>query len=246
MSTSVTRSTIRVWAVASSFALALGASTLGPASAAAQQTALLQGVVAEEETGRLIPSATVTLVGAGIETRSGVDGIFAFPEAPLGRVLLRVQAPGYPAVVEEVEVTPGVVLFMPVFLPSAVSVLEELLVIGTPTDAVDKTEAARTAADLLALQIPEIRALTRHRGRPFAPTGLVLRGRGTFLGGEPTIMLDGARISGGIGHAMDMLRQIPAAHVKRIQLLKGPSSAFLYGSADGVIVIETQSGPGKR
>lgn len=236
MSNSVTRSTVPSWAVAGF--VALGASALGPTAAAAQQGTLLEGVVAEAETGRLIPAATVTLVGTGMETRSGADGVFTFAEAPLGRVLIRVRAPGYPAVVEEVDVTASAEIFVPIFLPSAAAVLAELRVTATRTDAL-RNPQAQTAADLLSLHIPELRPAATYVQRRSTPARLGLRGRATFTGsGEPTIVLDGARLSGGI----DALRQIPAAQIKSIRVLKGPSAAFLYGSADGVIYIQTESG----
>ena len=105
--------------ILSFFALALGASTFGPASVAAQQQAVLGGVISDAVTGEIVDAAAVTLVGTGIETRTAADGIFEFPDAPLGFVTVRVEAPGYPAVVEEVEMTPGTVRIMQVILVPA-------------------------------------------------------------------------------------------------------------------------------
>src|SRR5690606_25581282 len=88
----------------------------GPAGARGQEPAVLRGIVAEEGSGREIPSARVVLVGAEAETRSEQDGSFAFPDAPLGRHFLRVQADGFPTVVQEVELAPGDELFLPIFV----------------------------------------------------------------------------------------------------------------------------------
>jgi hypothetical protein len=240
MLNSMARSPFPRWVVGSSVALVVAVSTLSPLPAAAQESAALQGIVAEETTGRLIPSAAVSLVGSTLETRTGADGVFTFPQAPLGRVHVRVRAPGYPAVVEEVEVTAGLV-FVPVFIPSSSAVLDELLVTGRRSDA-RPTPQARTAADLLMFQIPELGPAptgARPRGNPQSQR-LGLRGRGTFGGdGEPTIVLDGTLLRGGL----EALRQIPAADVKSIRVLRGASAAFLYGSADGVIYVQTESGP---
>jgi hypothetical protein len=214
------------------------AALLGPAPAAAQETAVLQGMVTEAGTGRLIEAATISVVGTKLEARSGADGFFTFTNAPVGRLHVRVRARGYPAVVEEVDVGAGLV-FVPIFLPSAAAVLDELLVTGSRSDA-KRTPQAQTAADLLSVEIPELRpgvAYVRPRG---ATQRLGLRGRGSFGGdGEPTIVLDGTVLKGGL----DVLRQIPAAEVKSIRILKGPSAAFLYGSSEGVIYIQTESGP---
>jgi hypothetical protein len=235
----MTRLAIPLCTIAGSLALGFAPAALLPLSVAAQGKAVLQGLVADES-GRLISSATITLMGSGIETRSEADGAFTFPEAPLGRVLLRVRAPGYPTVVEQVDVTQDSI-FVPVFLPDAVVVLDELLV-TTPRTGTPNVAQAQTAADLLTVHVPSLRAGTtfvQPRGAPATRMGL--RGpAGTFTrGGEPTIVLDGARLRGGI----EFLRQIPAAHIKSIRVLKGPSAAFLYGSADGVIYIQTESGP---
>jgi len=222
--------------------MALVPLTMGPTPIAAQQGALLRGLVAEEETGQLVPAATVTLVGTGIETRSTENGTFEFPEAPLGRVFVRVRAEGFPAVVEVIEIAAGGEFFIPIFLPSAVAVLDDILVITTRDEVVVKG-GAMTAADLLALQVPGLSVFTMG-GRSF-PTDITLRGRGTFTSsGDPIVVLDGARITGDAGHAMDRLRQIPAGDIKYIRIQKGPSSAaFLYGSPNGVIFVQTHAGP---
>ena len=73
---------------------------------------------------------------------------------------------------------------------------------------------------------------------------VLLRGTGTIgLSGEPQVFLDGVRI-GGFGPAMEVLSQIPARDVRNIRVLRGPASAFLQGSADGSIHVETRSGSG--
>ena len=84
-------------------------------------------MVSDAATGEIVDAAAVTLVGTGIETRTAADGIFEFPDAPLGPVTIRVEAPGYPAVVEEVEMTPGTVRIMQVILPSVEAVLRDIL-----------------------------------------------------------------------------------------------------------------------
>ncbi len=210
----------------------------GPA--AGQESALLQGFVVEEETGRPVASARVTIVAGGADTRTEDDGSFAFSDAPFGRFFVRVEARGYPTVVEEVELAPGDDVFLPVFLTSQAALLDELLVIGSRPEAMAK-QGAMTAADLLARQVPGISVFAT-AGRS-TPTGLGLRGRGTFGAGEPVIVLDGARFSGGVGEAMDRMRQISAGDVKSIRLLRGPTSAFLYGAPHGVVYVQTHEGP---
>ena len=228
---------IRLSAISSFFALALGASIFGPASVVAQQQAVLWGVVSDAVTGEIVDAAAVTLVGTGIETRTAVDGIFEFPDAPLGFVTVRVQAPGYPAVVEQVEMTPGTVRIMQVILPSVDAVLREILVVVPATDAARRGDA-RSAADLLARKVLGITAT----GGPY-DSPILLRGVNSIsVNSEAVIFLDGVRLSNGFGNAMDLLRLISAADVKEIRVLPGPAAAFLQGSASGAILVETKFG----
>jgi hypothetical protein len=60
--------------------------------------------VADAATLAVIPGATVTLVTTGSVTESGPDGSFGFPEATLGRVSLRIEAPEYQTTFWEGEV----------------------------------------------------------------------------------------------------------------------------------------------
>ena len=136
--------------------LALGAGTF---HAAAQETSPLRGVVAEETTGTLLESALVTLVGTETSVRTKADGTFTFAAVPVGRTLVRIQAAGYPAVVEEAVVAPGSGNVLPVFLQTQAVALEGIVVFGNRGMMLPKT--ARTAADLLAQKYPELQPLDR-------------------------------------------------------------------------------------
>lgn len=207
---------------------------LAPASVLAQRP--LHGVVADQATLSLIDSAKVTVLGTGLEAVTGGDGTFSFEGVPLGALAVRIEAPGYPVVVEQVEVARDVVLYMQVMMPRADVILGEL---ATPPPA---TGEARTAAELVARKVLDMNPNSGNLGLNTNPVRL--RGTGTFgLGGEPAVFLDGVRI-GTFGPAMEVLSQIPARDVRNIRVLRGAASAFLQGSADGSIHIETRSGPG--
>jgi len=240
------RSGFRLWSVTGAVHLALAFPLLASPSLAAQATSQLQGVVAEEGTGKLVPSAVVTLVGSTVQTRSGPDGTFSFADVPMGRLLVRAQAPGYPAVVEEVTVRPDAVVFLQMLLPSTTAFLSELFVAGAREPETVGALGDKTAADLIARYVPNVQGFTESytsaRGRAFNPS-VQLRGQSSFSSAqEPVIVLDGTRITGGVGRAMDVLRQIPASQIKGIEVLRGPSAAHLYGAAGGVISIQTASG----
>ena len=220
-----------------------------PLAAAAQEPlpgarteVLLGGVVVDESTGQPVEAATVLLVGTDIETETGTYGGFAFTDAPLGTVSVRVTAPGHPSVVQEIDVRGDRIVFLQFILPSVAAVLSELLV-GVPgNESVARlvTEAAQlTAADLLAIKVPSTRSITGSIGKN--DYQIRLRGYGSFTQDlQPLVIIDGVRVSG-TGTVFDVLSQIPASEVEDIKVLRGPTAAFLYPfAANGVVEVRTK------
>jgi outer membrane receptor protein involved in Fe transport len=203
----------------------------------------LQGVVVDEATYQPVDSATVTIVGTSLVVTTDRWGSFSFPDAPLGPVSLHVSAPGHPSIVEDVDVREGRVVFMQVALPSVAAVLSELFVSGA--SRAHASETARTAADLLALEVPRTRVSSGIVGR--SDYQLRLRPGNTFLGnGAPLILIDGVVMSSDEG-AFDALERIPASDVAEIEILKGPAAAFLYPwAANGVVNVKTKRGARDR
>ena len=234
MSTSTRRSSVLARAVLFGFAL-----SATPVSA--QTEVALSGLVADEQTGRLISSARVTLVGKKMETRTDEEGGFVFPTAPTGVLRVRVDATGYPSTVDEARVVPGEAVFLYILVPRVQAVLDEIVVSVSPTRRPTTTDAARTAADLLAEQIP---GAYRAGGGPRKIDGPIrLRGNNSIvLSSEPIVLLDGLRMPGKLSEVMDDLSRIPARDVSRIRILRGPSAAFIEGAASGAILIETRAG----
>lgn len=237
---------IHQWARSSLTALVVAVLSLGAPHASAAQVqptplteAPLQGVVVDEATYQPIDSATVTVVGTDLVATTSRWGTFSFPDAPLGFVALQVRAPGHPGVVQDVEVKEGRVVFMQVVLPSVAAVLSELFVTGAP--AARASEVARTAADLLALQVPRTRVSSGIVGRSDYPVRL--RPGNTFQGNAaPLILIDGVVMSTDDG-AFDALERIPASDVAEIEILRGPAAAFLYPfAANGVVNVKTKRG----
>lgn len=200
---------------------------------AAQGHAHLLGMVSDEETGAVIGSAQVTIEGTDMGTRTGAEGTFEFPSVPAGLISIRVQAPGYPTVVEDIELDPDVAHFVHIPLPTVHAFLEELLVVGQAR----RQDGAETAADLLERQILGFNANQGNRGAGDVP--VFLRGAATLnLSGEPAVFLDGVRMG---GEVHEVLRQIPAVVVKSIRVDRGPATTSVPLSATGAIHIETRS-----
>lgn len=201
--------------------------------------ARLQGVVVEQSGYKPVDSATVSLVGTDMSVTTGKWGSFAFPDAPLGPVSLRVSAPGHPSVTQDVEVKDGKIVFLQVELPSVAAMLQELLVrTGRPTER--SVEVARSAADMLADQVPRTRVNTSIVGK--TDYTITLRSITTLTGSiNPIVLIDGVMISR-TEDAFDALQRIPASDVQEIQVLKG-ADAFQYPfAANGVIIVKTKRG----
>jgi TonB-dependent starch-binding outer membrane protein SusC len=204
-----------------------------------QSAARLQGVVVDQSTYQPVDSATVSLVGTEIIATTGRWGSFAFPDAPLGNVSLRVSAPGHPGVVQTVEVRNGGVVFVQIVLPSVAATLAELLVATGPARK-QRDDAGRTAADLLADAVPRMRVNPGIIGK--TDYSVTLRSVATITGNSsPLILIDGVLVSAS-EDAYEALERIPASDVRDIQVLKG-NDAFKYPfSANGVINVRTKRG----
>jgi Carboxypeptidase regulatory-like domain/TonB-dependent Receptor Plug Domain len=200
-----------------------------------QTDARLQGVVVDQATYQPVDSATVSLVGTDILATTGKWGSFAFPLAPLGRVALRVSAPGHPGVTQDVEVRNGGVVFVQIVLPSVAATLSELWVNAPASD--NMKEVARSAADLLADQVPRMRVNPGSVGATDFTVNL--RATSTLVGdAAPLILIDGVMMS----QAFEALERIPASEVRDIQVLRG-NEAFQYPySSNGVINVRTKRG----
>jgi len=223
-----------------SLGLVLAASSAGGAPLAAQEPVRLAGVVADEATWTPIASATVVLVESGLETKSAANGTFAFADAPVGPATVRVDAPGFATMVQEVTVTEDGVVFVQFILPSMSAFLEEILVVGRAEKGAPLSET-KTAADLLAGQLPGVGSGTGMVGRNLM--SVQLRGVSSFTAQkEPDVFLNGVRVGGSFEDALGTLQKIPASDVKEIRLARGPASAVQQGSADGAIYITTKSG----
>jgi hypothetical protein len=200
-----------------------------------QQEARLQGIVIDEVSRQAIGSATVTLVGEDVAVDVGWRGTFAFPDAPMGLVSVRVDAPRHPSLTQEVEVSAQTITYLEFVVPEISAFLSEFLVQGS-----DKFEGrSESAADLVMRQVPGARSAIDASGfETHAP--VKLRGSSTLSSaGEPLIFVDGIKLEG-MSRALETLSQIPASDVVEVSVLRGPTAAFLYPLAShGVILVET-------
>jgi hypothetical protein len=201
----------------------------------------VQGVVVDAATYAPVDSATVTLVGASANVTTQHAGTFEI-EAPAGMAAFHVTAPGHSSVVVDVEVHDDRPVYLRVELASFAVTLSELLVQASGNG--DRPLQARTAAELVAQELPRAGVNSAQVGQ--SDFGLNFRSATSFGGPQaPTIVVDGVVLSRG-PTAFEVLDRIPAADVEAVQLLRGPSAAFLYPfAANGVILVTTKRGQGR-
>ena len=199
----------------------------------------IQGVVIDAATFEPVEAATVSLAGSSTSVTTAGPGTFEI-DVPVGRVTLHVTAPGRSSVVVDVLVQPDRPAFVRVPLPTFAVTLSELLVQARGVDE-PRRRPARTAAELVAQELPRANVSSGQVGRSDFALNLRLA---TSFGGPlaPTIVVDGAVLSRG-SEAFEVLDRIPAADVQEVQVLRGPSAAFLYPfAANGVILVTTRRG----
>jgi outer membrane receptor protein involved in Fe transport len=231
-----------------------------PSSGLAQATGVLAGTIVDAETGTPVLGASVRILGLEVAADTNERGEFSLGTVPAGRLTLRYDSPAHPSVVEDVELGAGEVALLQIRLSGIAAVLEELIVTverahsstGTSEAVISRGHGStRTAADLLADQVPGI-SLRRADGSAAGGGRIQLRSANSlFVGNAPAIYVDGVLVSSR-QEALDLrasselhvLEQIPASSVERIRVLRGPAAAAEYANAfGGVIVIETRKGP---
>jgi hypothetical protein len=211
--------------------------TLLAQNQSAEPPAKLQGVVVLESTFEPIQDAVVTIMGTDIETRTGVWGDFAIPEAPEGTLWVRVTAPGLPSVREQVEITEEGLIFLQFRMPEDVTAILDEVFVDVWTPDQQATEA-QTALELVAAKVPSIN-LYNSGDVGDHDIAVRLRGVSSFTQDmNPLLVIDGVVARG--GSPLEILSRIPAADVGSIEVLRGPVAAFRYPFAsNGVIHVRT-------
>jgi len=244
-------------AAAAAAVLLLGSVPLGGQAPGAPDggTAALTGVVVDEITGEPLAGAAVILASRGRRVTTDEGGRFAFEGLEPGLVNARFEAPGYVAVVEEVELADAAD-FVQVWLERVDAVLDDILVLagrrppgaGSRADDVltDPDRDRQSVLDLLSDQVPGV--IVRRQGGVNGASSIRIRGTGSFRAQlSPDIYLDGVRLDTTTGdgrRAMSTLDLISAEEVARVRVLKGAAASAYGSSANGAIIIETKRGGG--
>lgn len=236
----------------------------------AVQEGTISGRVVEANTLRPLTGAQVSIPGMGIGGLANNAGRYRLASVPAGEVAIRVQMLGYGTEERTLTVGAGQSVVLDFELSEQALALDQIVVTGTPGgtqaraigNAVSNVQMQEVAErrtppnmqTLISAEVPGLRL--RSAGGEIGSGGtLQIRGTGSLvLSNEPLIFVDGVRVdnrtnpesaafvnSRGGPHRLNDLN---LNEIERIEVIKGPAAATLYGTeaSNGVIHIFTKKG----
>ena len=235
---------------------------------AAQVVGTITGRVTDGRTGQPIPSAQVYIRVIDRGVLCGEDGRYVLPNVPAGTYTVAAELIGYGSISAEVAVAAGQTVVHDFRMSQQAVAMNEIVVTGVAGGerrrAVGNAVATLQGADVVT-RAPVLNVQDVLRGR--APSvslmggGMVgqaprirIRGASTLsLAGNPLVYIDGVRANreetsgysyGNNDGIRSMFTSLDPEQIERIEVLKGPAAATLYGTeaSRGVINIVTKRG----
>jgi TonB-linked SusC/RagA family outer membrane protein len=230
------------------------------------------GRVVQSSTLRPLAGAQVSIPGTGIGALANNDGRYLLVNVPVGQHTVRVEIIGFATQERSVTVTAGQSVAADFQLETQALGLDEIVVTGTAGGvqrrAIGNVVATVSAEKQLEARNPEsVQTLLSGStpgvminvgvGNVGAGGNIVIRGMSTMGGSgsavlgtsAPILIIDGVRANGGTdgqasGGATSRLNDINPEDIERIEIIKGPAAATLYGTeaTNGVIQIVTKKG----
>lgn len=235
-----------------------------PSVAAAQQEPTVRGVVVDASTLMPISAAQVTVVGTDLGTLSNQVGRFIISGRLPETVVLRVTRIGFQPVETTVQPEAGDVRIL---LSQTAVELDALVVTGTAGEvaqrsignAISSIPAAdivesTTPADLGQLLSGKAPGVVVTPGTGLVGGGTLINIRGSSslsLSNQPLVYVDGIRVDNATGtgptsttQVISRLNDFAPEDIEKIEIIKGPAAATLYGTeaSNGVIQILTKKG----
>lgn len=214
----------------------------------------IKGRVLDARTKKGIPSASVALRGMNMGAIADNNGSFIITNIPVGKYELYISMIGYGKVSKGVLVQEGKVTTIDVLLDEDAVGLDEVVVTGVPFETSKKEipadigimnmkaieeKGSSNLIDLIRGEIPGVFSMTN--GQNDYSTYIYLRGAGMSASGNEyaKILLDGVEVS-----APTFLATIDPKIIERIEIIRGPHAAALYGAGatSGVINLITKKG----
>jgi TonB-dependent starch-binding outer membrane protein SusC len=240
---------------------------LVPVAAVAQERGTVAGTVTEVNTQRPLPGVQVMVAGTQLGTLTNSEGRYIISNVPVGEREVRATLIGYGQATRAVVVEAGGTATADFQLQETAIALEGLYVtatgavqrrrqagnvVGSISTADVEMAAVSSVADLLTARTP---GLTVQSAGGTTGTSQRIRIRGSnsvSLSNEPLVIIDGVRINNSAdamsiargGQTTSRLNDLNPEEIERIEVLKGPSAAAMYGTAaaNGVIQITTRRG----
>jgi len=239
-------------------------------SRAGAQESAVNGRVVDGVSGGGLASAQVTIVGTTRGTVTTEDGRFRIANLPPGSYQVRAARLGYKAITLPVTVGAQAASLDFILQPVAVK-LDEVIttatgettrkreqgnVIGTLAATPAKLATSQNVTQLLTGRIPGVDVATTG-GTVGSSSRIRIRGASSLsLSNDPLLIVDGLRVDNSAssttigvgGQVPSRFNDIAQEDIEKVDVLKGPAAAALYGTAaaNGVIQITTKRGrPGK-
>lgn len=212
----------------------------------------LSGLVTDATNGRPIAGVAVRLEEVSLATSTGSDGAYRFPEVPAGTYALTARRVGYEKVTTTATIADGEEGRADLSMTPAPTILDQVVTTGTmiPTEVKalptpvtvitsDRIEQqhALTLMAIIRQGVPT--AVAHDAANVPANTDISVRGASSLNGaGDMKVFIDGVEASS-FGQT-----PVDPASIDRIEVIRGPQAATLYGAdaAGGVIQIFTKRG----
>jgi len=247
--------------------LTLVAALMSATAALAQENGTISGRVTDPTSNTAIPSAQVQVVGTNRGATTADDGRFRIANMRPGVYQVRVLRIGYQASTQSVTLGSGQSIDLTFALTPAAVTLDQVVTLATGettrkreqgnvigTLAPDPTQLAASGnmSQLLTGRVAGVDVATPG-GTIGSSARLRIRGASSLsLSNDPLLIVDGIRVdnsaaSGTIGVGGQLpsrFNDINQEDIDKIDILKGPAAAALYGTAaaNGVIQITTKHG----
>ena len=216
------------------------------------QEGTIVGRVTDKRTGDPIAGATVTLDPARQSATTGIDGRYRFANLSPGSYTVRARYIGYRALAASTTVRVDQAVVVDFLLEKSAQQLDEVVTTGTlvPTEVKAlPTPISVISADQIAERHPQaLLDVVRQAvptavafDNPFQPVQTFFSVRGVSSLGQGSVM---KILVDGVEATNFRLTPVDPASIERIEVVRGPQAATLYGSdaAGGVIQIFTKRG----
>ena len=247
----------------------------GVVPAQATAPGVIAGRVTDARSQEPVLGATVSVDGTLIAGSTGPDGRYRLANVPSGSRAVTVRRIGFASARRTVTVVAGGDTPLDVELQPAALSLDQVFVTGTAGGetrrSIGNAVSTIDASDALSKSVaPSLSNLLSGRAagvvvatgssRLGAAQAIEIRGRSSLsLDNSPLIYIDGVRVNSATGTGISAggfsgqnasvggrLNDINPEDIERIEIIKGPSAATIYGTeaANGVIQVITKKGAG--